>query len=387
MNFNQIYFSYFQKLEEYLKKRMTPLDLVDEKYVHDGKKKYINFGSNDYLGLRTNQQLIKEASKYLKRYGVGLGSSRLVTGNLYLIEELEKKIAHWKKSEAALIMNSGYQLNVSILRALFNRKVLGEKPSVFIDKGVHASIYDGCDPSQVDLVRFRHNDLDHLESQISKKTRALAKFILTESVFSMTGEMLDIERLYKIREKNKAFLVIDEAHAIGVYGENGLGLATKADLTIGTFGKAFGGHGSFLVCSKKIRDYLISVCRGLIYSTAPAPAVIGAISAGLEIIPKLEKQRQKIFNLSNYFKRNLKLNEFEILSDKSHIISILIGDATLAKIYQDGLRERNIWVKAMLPPTVPKNQICIRFSICAFHETEDIDCVVNALCKIRDRDG
>ena len=382
INYSQKYFNYLEKMDQTARKTMVSLDLEGDKFVIKDRKKYINFSSNDYLSLRTNSLLKKNAITLIEKYGVGLGSSRLIVGNIHLIELLEKKISNWKKAEAALIMSSGYQLNSSILPAIFNADVFSQKPTVILDKNVHASIYDGCNRSKISLLRFRHNDLEHLEKILSNPKIHGAKFVITESLFSMNGTIPDLKEIGRICSDNNAFLIVDEAHAIGVFGQNGNGLVSNADMTIGTFGKAFGSHGAFLTCSQKMKDYLVATCKGLIYSTAPSPAMIGSISAALDLMPKMKKSREKIHLLADHFKDNLAKLNLNILSSDSHIISISMKDVTTAYHYQKFLRDSGFWVKAIFPPTVTKKNTCIRFSICAFHELEDVNWLISSLASV-----
>jgi len=382
IDYSQKYFNFLEKMDQTARKTMVSLDLEGDKFVIKDRKKYINFSSNDYLSLHTNSLLKKNAINLIKKYGVGLGSSRLIVGNIHLIEMLEKKISIWKKAEAALIMSSGYQLNSSVLPAIFNADVFSQKPTVILDKNVHASIYDGCSRSKICLLRFRHNDLDHLEKILSNSKIHGAKFVITESLFSMNGSIPDLNKIGRICSDNNAFLIVDEAHAIGVFGKNGNGLANNADMTIGTFGKAFGSHGAFLTSSQKMKDYLVATCKGLIYSTAPSPAIIGSISAALDLVPKMRESREKIRFLADYFKDKLVELNLNVLSADSHIISISMKDITTAYRYQKFLRDSGFWVKAIFPPTVSKKNTCIRFSICAFHELEDINCLISSLASV-----
>ena len=382
IDYSQKYFNYLEKMDQTSRKTMVPLDLEGDKFVIKDRKKHINFSSNDYLSLRTNPLLKKNAITLIEKYGVGLGGSRLIAGNIHLIELLEKKISNWKEAEASLIMSSGYQLNSSVLPALFNTDVFGQNPTVILDKNVHASIYDGCNRSKICLVRYRHNDLNHLEKILSNLKIHEAKFVITESLFSMNGTIPNLKDIGRICSDNNAFLIVDEAHAIGVFGQNGNGLVSNADMTVGTFGKAFGSQGAFLTCSQKMKDYLVATCKGLIYSTAPSPAIIGSISAALDLVPKMRESRKKIHFLAEHFKDNLVKLNLNILSADSHIISIAMKDVTTAYRYQKLLRDSGFWVKAIFPPTVSKKNTCIRISICAFHELEDIDCLISSLAAI-----
>ena len=198
----------------------------------------------------------------------------------------------------------------------------------------------------------------------------------------MNGTIPNLKEIGCICSNNDAFLIVDEAHAIGVFGQTGNGLVSNADMTIGTFGKAFGSHGAFLTCSQKMKDYLVATCKGLIYSTAPSPANIGSISAALDLVPKMRESREKIHFLAEHFKDKLVKLNLNILSEDSHIISISMKDAPTAYAYQKFLRDSGFWVKAIFPPTVTKKNTCIRFSICAFHDLEDINSLISSLASV-----
>ena len=234
---------------------------------------------------------------------MGSGASRLVTGNLDLFAGLEAKVATLKQKPAALIMASGFQANASILQALFDRSVLGAEPLVFSDRLNHASIHFGCAASGAREIRYRHGDAAHLAALLSQyQGDERPKFILTESVFSMDGNIAPLAEIGRLAREHDAMLIVDDAHATGILGEGGRGLSGEANIVIGTFSKALGGFGAYVACSDTLRDYLINRCSGLIYSTALPPPVLGAIDAALDLVPSLDAERAHVAKLAERFR-------------------------------------------------------------------------------------
>ena len=378
---NSLYSSFLNKLKiDDSYRILADLDITNVRDVYFQNKKYINLSSNDYLGLRKNNSLISGSSFWLKKHGTGLGSSRLLVGNISAISKIEKKIALWKKFDSALIMNSGFQANVGVLSSLFDRKVLGSEPLVFADKMVHASTHYGCSVARIKQIRFFHNDMNHLESLLEKHSSSeRCKFILVESVYSMCGDTSPMDKLYELRNKFNAFLIVDEAHSSGILGQFGSGIAEKADLVIGTFGKAMGGYGSYVACSNELREYLINKCGTFIYTTSLPPSVLGSIDASLDIVPKMDKEREFVKKLSIFFREKIKEQGFYYTDSNTHIIPLVIGNLAKGKKIVELLRRSGIWVKLILPPTVPKEKICLRFSLCTFHNFDDINFIFDIL--------
>ncbi len=371
-----------KRRDEDLYRQLSSVDLSgDTRFLIYQGKTYINFSSNDYMGLRQHPQLIERAKEWMSHYGTGVGASRLATGNILEYESLEQKIADWKGFEAALIMNSGFQCNVSILPALFDKKTLKQEPIIFSDKLIHASMHAGCKAANVKQIRFRHNDMEHLSSLLEKyATSSQPIFILTESVFSMDGDIAPLEVLYALRDKYKAMLIVDEAHACGVFGEYGEGLASKADVVIGTFGKAMGCFGAYVTCSKVIKEYLINMCGGIIYSTGLPPAVLGAIDASIDVIKSLEKDRQHIVYIGKILKNGLRCMGFDYGQSDSQIIPLMLQSAEQAVMVSKKLKESGIWATAIRPPTVPISRI--RFTLSAQHTEDDINKLLMVLKKV-----
>ena len=279
----------FRQLQE------TQPILPDGHARRDGKN-LINFSGNDYLGLSRHPLLIERAREYAARYGTGSTASRLISGNHPAYDAIEEKLAQGKGYETALIMNSGYQANLTVLAALADAEVIGKPVTVLADRLCHNSLLQGALLSGARLLRFHHNDYDHLENLLrAQAEKGAHSIIVSESVFGMDGDCADLAALTALAQKYEAMLYIDEAHATGLFGPEGFGLAAAhkgaVDVAMGTFGKALGSFGAYVACNTTLRDYLIQRCGGLIYSTALPPPVLGAIDAALELLPQLEKER------------------------------------------------------------------------------------------------
>lgn len=360
-----------------LKRDLVDLTHPSTREIMADDKKYINFSGNDYLGLSHHPSLIKRAQQWAKEYGAGSGASRLVTGNLDIFTRLENKIAKFKNREAALVMVSGFQANASILPALFDKKVLGQEALVFCDKLNHASMHLGCNAAGITQIRYRHNDMTHLEELLEKhKDKDAPKFILTESVFSMDGDIAPLDKISALAKKYDAFTIIDEAHATGVLGQNGRGLADQADLVIGTFSKAFGAFGAYVACSKTLKDYLINKCSGLIYATALPPATLGSIDAALDLVPAMKKEREYLQSIAQKFRENI---DYDCGFSRTQIVPAIIGQAKEAIWLSNLLKDNGIWATAIRPPTVQSNGARIRFAFSAAHTENDLDSLIEVL--------
>ena len=360
-------------------------DLIDVTTPKSGRvmvegRTYLNFSSNDYLGLSQHPALIKRAQEWTAQYGAGSGASRLVTGNVEIFTALEKKIATFKNKEAALIMVSGFQANASVLPALFDKNTLGETPLVFSDKLNHASMHLGCNAAAISQIRYRHNDMKNLEELLEKNKESDApKFILTESVFSMDGDVAPMKELAALSQKYDCFLIVDEAHATGVLGTHGSGLAQDADLVIGTFSKAFGAFGAYIACSKTLKKYLVNKCSGLIYATALPPSVLGAIDAAIDLVPSMDLERARLQNMAQNFRNEMSELGFKCGDSTTQIVPIMIGDSDKALAMSLDLKSKNIWATAIRPPTVPNNTARIRFAFSAAHTENDLDILIETL--------
>ncbi len=345
-------------------------------------KRLLNFSSNDYLGLSHHPALIDRALEWATGWGTGAGASRLVTGTLPLHRDVEKKLVRLKGAEAALIMNSGFQANAAVMRALFDHELLAGPALVYADKHMHASMVDGCQGRNVRLSRYRHNDLDHLETQLKRtESKPGKRFILTESVFSMDGDCADIPAIAELAKRYDAFLYLDEAHATGVMGEGGMGLSGpvpgKVQLAMGTFSKALGGFGAYVVCSEQMKAYLINRCAGFIYSTALPPGVLGAMDAALDLVPELGAARERLAQNGETLRRGFQAAGLNTGTSASHIVPVILGDSTRAQAASEYLQRQGVLGIAIRPPTVPPGSSRIRFAVTADHSAEDLQHLID----------
>ena len=342
----------------------------------------LNLSSNDYLGLASRHDLQETFMEEWKEehYAFSSSSSRLLTGNFRIYTTLEQLIAERFHREAALVFNSGYHANTGILPALADKHSL-----ILADKLVHASIIDGLLLSGAPFQRYRHNDYDHLEMLLRKNAGSYEQiFIATESVFSMDGDVCNLRRLVDLkRQYPNVCLYVDEAHAIGVRGMNGLGIAEEQDciqdidLLIGTFGKALASMGAYVVCSRTIREYLINRMRPFIFSTALPPMQIAWTRFIFERLPLFAGERDNLALTSRILREALRGKGGEI--SESHIIPYIVGDNKECILKAEELQRKGFYCLAVRPPTVPQGTARIRFSLTAGMRPEDVEQLTQVL--------
>ncbi|MGB8275007.1 MAG: 8-amino-7-oxononanoate synthase [Alphaproteobacteria bacterium] len=352
-----------------------------------GGRELVNFSSNDYLGLSRHPELIRRAQEWAAAYGVGSGGSRLVTGTLEVHERIEEKIARGKGSEAALLFPTGYQANVSLLPALLSSEVHGAEPLVFADRLNHASLHDGCRAAGVRQIRYRHRDVGHLEALLKDRAAdSRPKFILSESVFSMDGDQADVAALVDMAARYDAFLFLDEAHATGVFGPDGFGFSAAhpggVDLAMGTFGKALGGFGAYVACSRRVRDYLVNRCAGFVYSTALPPPVLGAIEAALDLIPTLSEVRRSLLAKADEVRAAFQNAGLDCGGSTTPIVPVIVGDDAGTLGLSQDLEDEGMLGVAIRPPTVPEGTSRVRFSLSAVHTGDDVARLTEAVPRL-----
>lgn len=344
-------------------------DLVHQgRYITRENRKMLNMSSNDYLGLASNENL---RQSFLQQYGDNFpsftsSSSRLLTGNFPIYTDLEELVAQRFQRESALLFNSGYHANIGILPALTTKSL------ILADKLVHASMIDGIRLSQCEFFRYRHNDYEHLKSLLEKNAGKFDRtFIVTESVFSMDGDVADLKYLVQLKKQfPNTYLYVDEAHAVGVYGQNGLGIAERAnviadiDLLVGTFGKALASMGAYVVCDQILKECLINQMRPLIFSTALPPFNVAWTHFIFERLPQLSKERTHLEQLSAFLRQEVE-HRTQIMPSQTCIVPYILGEneATLAKAKD--LQEQGYYCLPIRPPTVPKGTSRIRLSLTA----------------------
>jgi len=373
----------------------------------------LNFSSNDYLGLANDPILKEAATQAVEKFGAGSGASRLICGSLAPHHDLEEALAYFKGAEAALSFSTGYATAIGTICAL-----LGKDDVIVLDKLVHACIVDAARLSGAKIRVFAHNDLDDLEkilkwtekniqhptpinreqeSNIQHRKRTL---IVTESVFSMDGDAAPLREIVALKEKHGAWLMVDEAHATGLYGKNRRGLAEESgvssqiEIQMGTLGKAVGASGGYICGSRPLIDFLVNRARSFIFSTAPVPAAAAAATAGVRFIQSKagEDRRKQLFERINELNSqsatpinrehatNVGVHNPQL---QSAIIPILISDESKAVAASAALREQGIFVPAIRYPTVARGQARLRVTVTATHTAEDISLLVAALRSVR----
>ncbi|MCW3789333.1 aminotransferase class I/II-fold pyridoxal phosphate-dependent enzyme [Plebeiibacterium sediminum] len=352
-----------------LKRSLKSIENNTDGYCYYNGQRMLNLSSNDYLGLATNIELQKEFMNHMVSnphwLSFGSGSSRLLTGNTNLYDETEASLQNWYKSESAIFFNSGYHANMGILPALSEKTDL-----ILSDKLCHASIIDGIRLSNADHVRYRHADYEHLESILKKRRHQYDKvFIVSESVFSMDGDAVDLQQLVTLKEKYNAILYVDEAHGVGALGKTGLGLCeeqnvvNKIDIIIGTMGKAMASVGAFAILNQTLGQVLINKARTLIFTTA-LPSINMAWSKFIiDKMPAFSIYREHLKNLSAQCNQNINNLGFNV--SQSYIIPIVVGENKIAVTLAEHLQSKGYLVFPIRPPTVPQGTARLRISLTA----------------------
>ncbi len=349
-------------------------------------KTLINFSSNDYLGLSKNKRLISASKKWTELYGAGLSSSRLISGNFEKIVTIENTISKLTGFEKTLIIGGGFLLNSTLIPALTNNNV-GQRNSfyIFSDKLNHSSINFGCYLTRQKIFRFRHQDLNHLEYLLKKVNKKIPKIIISETLFSMDGDLADVKNLRSIAKNYDAYLYLDEAHSLGVFGRKGFGIASggkyEKEIVVGTFGKSFGSYGGFVSCSEIIYDRIVNSCSGLIYSTALTPGNYGSIGEAVKLVPKLNNLRIKLLKNSKYLIKQLKKIKISTGCSNSHIIPMIFGDEEKCSKIQNFLKLNGFFVKVIRSPTVKLGSERIRLSLTATMSLAVIDKLIVSIKK------
>jgi len=353
-------------------------------YVEVDGKRVVNFSSNDYLGLANHPDVIQAFKKATDNYGVGSGSAHLICGHTTAHQALEEELAEFTGRDRALLFSTGYMANLGVISAL-----LGKSDFVFEDRLNHASLLDGGILSGARFKRYLHNDLESLQKKI--KPNAGRSLIVTDGVFSMDGDIASLPELAMLTKRNNAWLMVDDAHGIGVLGKTGGGVVQHFGLTqqdvpilMGTLGKSFGVFGAFVAGSEALIETLIQKARAYIYTTAlPAP-IAEAARASLKIIVSEYWRREKLQHLSQYFRLNAAQIGLNLLPTESAIQPIIIGDSQKTVVISEKLLEQGFLVSAIRPPTVAKGEARLRITFTANHQEQQLDRLLDALdiaCK------
>ncbi|MFH2059952.1 MAG: aminotransferase class I/II-fold pyridoxal phosphate-dependent enzyme [Pseudomonadota bacterium] len=376
------------KLEERIRQRLNAarqeglyrnppvLDKKSGRFVFLGNQKLLNFASNDYLGLGSSEQVASIVSNAFKRFSASSSSSRLVSGNFLTTCEAEQAYADYFGYDEAVFFSSGYQANSALISTLFEKE-----DTIIFDKHVHASCVSGLTMSQASLKGYNHSSMDHLEKRLGKIEKQTA--VVTESLFSMDGDLLDIQTFGAIKKKYSFFCIVDEAHAFGALGDGGRGIARPvADIALGTFGKAMGLFGAFVLMPKGFKEYLINFASPFIYTTALPEAHAAAALEILDIISFSHDKRAHLNQISSFMKDELIKQGF-IVNGQAHILSVTIGDEQLATDLSKALLKQGILSFPARYPTVQKGKAILRISLSALHQQEDVRFFVEKLKKVK----
>ncbi|TKI48864.1 8-amino-7-oxononanoate synthase [Lysinibacillus tabacifolii] len=369
--------------EQGLTRKLRLFSTGNESEVVMNGKKFLLFSSNNYLGLATDSRLKKKATEGISKYGTGAGGSRLTTGNFDIHEQLESEIADFKKTEAAIVFSSGYLANVGVISS-----VMKAGDTIFSDAWNHASIIDGCRLSKAKTIVYEHADMVDLERKLRQSHGDGLKFIVTDGVFSMDGDIAPLPKMVELAKEYKAYIMIDDAHATGVLGNDGcgtadyFGLKDEIDFTVGTLSKAIGAEGGFVSTSSIAKNYLLNNARSFIFQTALSPSAIEAAREGISIIQNEPERRKQLLKNAQYLRLKLEESGFVMKEGETPIISLIIGGSHEAMQFSAKLLDEGVFIPAIRPPTVPKGSSRLRITVMATHTIEQLDMVISKIKKI-----
>jgi len=360
----------------------TPIQEVNGNKVLVNGKEMIMVGSNNYLGLLDHPKVMQAAKDAVDRYGVATCGSRFLNGTLDIHVELEEKLAKFMKTEAALTFSTGFQTNQGIIST-----IVGRGDAVITDRMDHASIIDACRLSYGEIYKYKHNNMEDLERILSSLDDNVSKMIVVDGVFSMEGDLTDLPGVVKLAKKYKAQLMVDDAHGIGVMGENGRGTAEHfgveedVDLVMGTFSKAFASLGGFVVGDKKVISYIKHHARALIFSASITPASVATVLATLDIFEKEPERRKRLWEITAKMRKGFQAMGYDTGPTETPVIPVIIGDDERAFMIWKMLREFGIFTNPVIYPAVAHGQALIRTSYSASHSDEELDTVLAAFEK------
>lgn len=359
---------------------LTELGTGQSPEINVDGKRYILLASNSYLGLSLDPAVVEAARRALEKYGTGSGGSRLVSGSTDLHRELEERIASFKSTESAIIFSSGYLANIGTISSL-----VGEGDIVYSDELNHASIIDGCRLSRADIRIYKHLDYGHLQSLLkSDSGKKGKKLIVTDTVFSMDGDLASLPALLGLSESYGCMLMVDEAHATGVLGLRGsgatehFGVEERVPIVMGTLSKAIGSLGGYIAGSRQLIDFIRNRVRSYIFDTSLPAASLAASIAAIDIIEKESLRREHLWRLIKMFKSGIGDMGLTVLPSDSAIVPVLVGEAEPALEFAAALRECGVYTPAVRPPSVPEGMCRIRATLMATHTEEHVGIALSA---------
>ena len=381
------YLNYFKEIlkeleDSNLLRSIPDIEAGAEKYITVKNKKCLNLSSNNYLGLSLNKNLISASREVLLKFGCSSSGSRIVTGNYSIYDELEREMADLKGCEACIVLGCGYVANLSAISAICDKDWL-----VFSDRLNHASIIDGVRLSSAKHVRYKHNDMNHLRHLLKKYAWNAKKLIITDTIFSMDGDIANLKTITELAKEYSAMVMVDEAHATGIFGKGAgvaheLGLEKTIDINMGTFSKAIGSYGAYICSSKTMINYLINKTRGFIFSTSLPPAVVAANLAAIKLIKKDRSLSERLMHISKILRKEIEKLNFNTLNSQTHIIPVVIGDRDKLFFCRDFLIDRGIYAAAIRPPTVPQNTDRLRLSLRADLTNKEIGLIIGSFKEL-----
>ncbi|HOM16787.1 MAG TPA: 8-amino-7-oxononanoate synthase [Thermoguttaceae bacterium] len=352
--------------------------------VLDGRE-LVNFGSNDYLGLASDER-VKAAAVAAVQEGWGAGASPLVSGYSVLHQRLESRLAEFEGRESAVVFGSGFAANMGTIAAL-----VGPGDAVYMDAKNHASLWDGARLSRADVRVYGHGEYRQLERLLERGGQYRRRLIVTDGLFSMDGDLAPLGELVELAHRYEAMLLVDEAHATGVFGAGGrgtaehLGVEKEIPVQIGTLSKALGSVGGFVVGSRILIDWLVQRARSYLFSTAPPAPMAAAAMAALEIVQTEPIRRRRLLESADYVRAELRRQGWRLGPSMSQIIPVLVGRPETALEFSAALAERGLFVPPIRPPAVPEGESCLRISLCASHSSGMIDALLEALAVLAKR--
>jgi glycine C-acetyltransferase/8-amino-7-oxononanoate synthase len=329
--------------------------------------------SNNYLGLADHPRVREAAAEAAMRWGVGAGASRLVSGTMTIHRRLEERLAAFEGTEGCVLFGSGYLANLGVIGAF-----AGPGDAIFSDELNHASIVDGCKASRAQIVVYRHLDHEHLRCCLQRHRGEGRRLIVTDSVFSMDGDVAPLEQIVELTREHDAQLIVDEAHATGALGPDGrgalaqAGLAAEVDAIVGTLGKALGSYGAYVCGQAKTIRYLVNAARPLIFSTAPAPPAVAGALAALELLEQRPHRVARLHSAARSLRAALAAEGFAVQESDMHIVPLVVGDERDAVKLSQAALERGVFAQAIRPPTVPAGSSRLRLAAMASHTTTEM---------------
>lgn len=354
----------------------------DNQYVIIDGKRYLNFTTYSYLGLIGHEKIDKAAKDAIDKFGSGTHGVRILAGTTSLHVQLEKRIAEYKKTDDAIAFSSGYVTNLTAISTL-----CGHGDEIFADNLVHASIYDGCMLSRAKFSRFKHNDTEDLESMIKKST-AIGKLIVVDSVFSMDGDITPLPEIIRIAKKYNALLMVDEAHSLGVLGKTGhgilehFGLKDGIDIQMGTLSKTIPASGGYIAGEQKLIDYIRLFARAFVFSAALTPATAASARVAFDVMEEEQWRLQNLQSNIAYYIKSLHEAGFDTGNSETAIVPIILHDETTTLETTRMLFDEGVFIMPILPPAVPPNTARLRANVTASHTKEDIDFMIDKLTKV-----